>query len=154
MYKYFIFCLLCFLGACGEQNNNPATQQYMTAYVNGELWQATTFRAAIRNGVLTIAGQTATQEKIQIILVGTTPSEYQFSNITESRATYQPGMVAPADLYSTKENINAGGRASISYIDLTSKLVSGSFEFVSYQVGGVNVRTISRGMFWNVPIGE
>ena len=148
-----LLVVLLTVTACSEDLvfNNPA----FIGYNDGELWEATTYRANVDgSGNLTITGIRGL-ETIILKTNDTAETLYLLGNTTSS-ATYENEF---GDFYSTNnvpdpdlQVYPADGKINISEFNIIERTVSGTFAFNVYDSSGTQTENFNKGYFYNVPI--
>ena len=153
--KKIIYLLICTLGltSCSDDLvfNSPA----FLGYNNGELWEATTFRANVDTfGDLVITG-IRNESIINLKTDNTVEGVYQLGN-TVSSAVYQNDFGLA---YTTNNVPNpevqiypSEGEIVITEFNLIERTVSGTFNFNGFDSTGFMSENFNRGYFYNIPI--
>lgn len=163
MKKSKISLLILFIGwifsACKKEysvENANVTTANFTAVINGIHWAATpaTEGATLLQGMLNITGISADSEEISITLTDTVPGVHTLSPQTSSLAVL--GFIDSS--YKTNfstgqgtDSTQAGGEVDLTAINTLTKTVSGTFSFKVYRSSDGARRTVTSGIFSNIP---
>jgi hypothetical protein len=150
------------LGSCTKEFSyeNPALNQSGSgnfyATIDGEPWQADSLQMAIvaDSGIVTITGISKTQDEISMVLPGFQKGVYAVNGQSVGFALFTSLQVTAADLYLTNTSTDAskaGGTVSLTTIDTVNKTISGTFQFNLYQETNMTTKTVTGGVFNNIP---
>jgi hypothetical protein len=136
-----------------EQGTTPVVpgSGNFTATINGTAWSADSLQlAVVASGVLNITGLAKTGEQISIILSS-------FKTGTYTLNTTSPGYALYINLNDTQNNVYlsnvsvTSGTVVITAIDTIAKVISGTFSFTVTDPVSNATKTITNGVFNNVP---
>lgn len=164
MKKQLIYIVLLLAGwsvsSCKKEtsiensNNNPSAN--FTAMVDGVRWSAslTDEGATILQGMINITGISADSQEITMTLTDTATGTYTLSPRTTSLAAYGNVDSSSAAVFSTSQGTDsaqAGGEVTVTQIDKVNKTISGTFAFKVYRSSDGQQRTITSGVFNQIP---
>lgn len=158
-----IFLLLLFAGltfsACKKEysiENATVTTASFTAVIDGKPWAATraTEGATLLQGMLNVTGISADSQEISITLTDTSLGVHTLSPQTSSLAVFGFIDSAYTTNFSTSQGADAtqsGGQVDLTEISTLNHTVSGTFSFTVYRSSDHTQRTITTGVFKNIP---
>lgn len=130
-----------------DSNGNPVYK--MNATIDGQQWTAPLPMAVLSNGVLVVTGSSLTGEIIALTINGDVAKSYTQSLLPvkmECGASYKASLAATtADAF-----ISTMGIVTLTKVDATNKLVSGTFEFTLANTTAVTLKQITKGTFNDV----
>ena len=131
-----------------NNSNNNTSQPAMSGSIDGVAWTAQQMGAQISNGILGIAGTALQQPSITITIKAFTEGTYILNQGSDAVAAVVDGNVA----YTTNSDPEAGGTVTITTINKTDSVMSGTFEFKVYGfVGSKGFKEVTNGVFTNIP---
>jgi Family of unknown function (DUF6252) len=163
MQKSAIFFVMLFSGwifsSCKKETsieNAGNANANFTAVINGVEWSAakTSEGATLLQGMLNITGISADSEEISITLTDTTLGLHTLSPQTTSLAAYGSIDSSSGATFSTSQGTDstqAGGEVTLTAINTLNNTVSGTFSFTVYRTSDGTQRTITSGVFTNIP---
>lgn len=160
--KKYIFLVVTLIGlgitSCKKEysieNSSAATN--FTAVINGVQWNALRSEegATLSGGMLNITGIASDSEEISITLTDTALGVYSLSPTSTSLAAYGWVDSASTATFSTSQgadSIQSGGIVTLTQINQASGTVSGTFSFTVYRSSDGGQRSITSGVFTNIP---
>lgn len=143
-----LICIALFtvsLASCSKDGSSSSTK--MSALIDGKTWDSSIRVSLLQNGIFTITGTSLTGEIIAITINGSTTGTYTLSVLpvsTQCAATYKASATASSsDIYAS-----VSGKVVLTKVDLTSKLISGTFEFTMTLPSSLtSVKSITQGQF-------
>lgn len=140
----------------GSNGNNVPFTGTFQVNIDGDLWIADNAAANIIDGVTNITGFKGSNGEAVIITLQTDQvGTYQFGPINGefmlNGGAYNPG--GGANAFVTDVN-TPNGTVTISSIDTTNKLISGSFSFDALEFVNNTTKVLSGGVFTNVPYSD
>jgi len=163
MNRTTIFLLLLSTGllfsACKKEysiENATITTADFTAVIDGRAWAATraTEGATLLQGMLNVTGISVDSEEISITLTDTSLGVHTLSPATSSLAVLGYIDSAYTTNFSTSQGADAtqsGGQVDLTEISTLNHTVSGTFSFTVYRTSDHTQRTITTGVFKNIP---
>ena len=163
MKKQLIYILLLVAGwgvsSCKKELSieNAGTQSTanFTALVNGVQWSAvpTQEGATILQGMINITGISADSEEITMTITDTALGTYILTPRTASLAAYGNVDSSGVAVFSTSQgdSSQAGGEVTVTAIDRVAQTISGTFSFKVYRSSDDQQRTITSGVFNQIP---
>lgn len=136
-------CLVLFVITLNSCNKDSSAPTKMSCTINGTTWTPDARLTVLSGGYFTITATTASLSQsasLVIVIHGTTIGTYTFNPLqaqTQCEVTYTPSLLSPTDTY-----LGATGSVKLTKVDQTSKLISGTFQFVL-----TNGTIISQGLF-------
>jgi hypothetical protein len=153
-----------FLGAWGifscrketSIENGAGQTANFTALVNGVRWSASATEegATILQGMINITGISADSQEVTITLTDTSVGAYTLNPATTSLAAYGSIDSSSQSVFSTAQGADstqAGGQVTVTDIDKINKTISGTFAFKVYRSSDGQQRTITSGVFNQIP---
>jgi hypothetical protein len=110
--------------------------------------------ATLAGGMLNITGISSDSEEISITLTDTALGVYSLSPTSTSLAAYGYVDSASKATFSTSQgadSVQSGGIVTLTQINQTSGTVSGTFSFIVYRSSDGQQRSITSGVFTNIP---
>jgi len=142
-----VICVVFLASSCKKDSNGNSANS-MSASIGGTQWSALIPAGVLSNGVLVITGTSLTGQSIIVTVYGQTAGTYNLSVIppkAECLGTYKATLTATSeDTY-----VSTTGSVILTKVDLTNKLVSGTFEFTAANSTLV-VKQITAGTFTDV----
>jgi hypothetical protein len=162
--KKAIFYALLVLGCCWAtgckketsiENGSTAGGNF-TAVINGVPWAAAAGlqQATITLGLINISGVSVNNQEISISITGTGTGAYVLNAQSPSLAAYANLDSTNLGAFTTSQNSDstkAGGTVTITDIDTVHQTVTGTFSFNVYRSADGQERTITTGIFDQVP---
>ncbi len=160
MIKIKKLLVLAFLGSfiiasCSKQDTNPSTSTTTasancTCLVNGTKWAAVA-HGTIMQGMMNVTGiQASDGQTITITMTGTSAGQYSLNGGLNA-AAYKPDSGANTLGFTTGVNAQAVGTVNVTSIDTVKKTMTGTFSFVVERPTDNATKTITSGVFTNVP---
>jgi hypothetical protein len=132
---------------------SPVGSAEFKAKINGALFVAVLTGAAIReDSVISIAAESIDRQMIVFAVKDSGVHEYTLA--MKSVFNYGGYTDAASIAFASNEGINpgdSGGTLSITSIDRTNKLISGTFNFKAFHQDNRTQRSITEGVFNNIP---
>jgi Family of unknown function (DUF6252) len=162
MKKTYLFLIVAFVGlgisSCKKETSiesGPPTSNF-TALINGVQWTSAkaTEGATLVQGMLNITGISADSQEVSITLTDTALGVYNLSPTSSSLAVYGYVDSSSATTYSTGLGANStqsGGTVTLTAVNRVTNTVSGIFAFNVYRSLDGQQRTITSGVFNNIP---
>ena len=155
---YLLIAVILSLASCTkevseEHGTGPITpgSGNFTATINETAWTADSLQLAlIGNGVVSISGLAKTGEQISMILPSFKTGTYTVNSTSSGYSLYVNLNDAQGNVYLSNVG-SSGGSVTISSIDSVNKVMSGTFSFTVTNSVDQSVKTISGGIFNNVP---
>lgn len=162
MKKTYSFLIIALIGwgisACKKETSieNGSSTANFTALINGVQWTSarTTEGATLLQGMLNITGISADSQEISITLTDTALGKYTLSPTTSSLAAYGYVDSSSAATFSTSQGADStqsGGTVTLTQVNRTNNTVSGTFSFTVYRGSDGQQRSITSGIFNNIP---
>ena len=164
MKKQFFFIVLLLAGwgfsSCKkelsiENAGSQTANANFTAQVNGVHWAASPTRegATILQGMINITGISADSEEVTMTLTDTAIGTYVLGPQTTSLAAYGNIDSASTAVFSTSQgdSAQAGGEVTVTQIDKVNQTISGTFAFKVFRSSDGQLRTITSGVFNQIP---
>ncbi len=149
---------LCIFISCQKKFEDPniispVGSAQFTAKINGALFVAVLTGAAIReDSVISIAAET--NDRQMIVFAVKDSGVHIYTLAMKSIFNFGGYTDATSIAFGSNEGINpgdSGGILAITSIDRTNKLMSGTFTFKAFHQDNRTQRTISEGVFNNIP---
>lgn len=145
---YFLIGVSTLFISCNKDDESETpTGPVMTANIDGTAWAATQMDCIVIGGKPVITGGKPQDASIVMSLdsfeVGTTQLTQDESNAG--------ALITATVTYITNASPDAGGSVTISTINSSDSIVSGSFDFKVYSPDKKGFVTISNGVFNNIP---
>lgn len=163
MKKAIIYTLLLvggwFISSCRKEysiENGNAQMANFVAEIDGVHWQSavSTEQVTMIQGLINITGISVDNLEISMTLSGTGPGVYTLNQRSASLATYANIDSSFVYAYTTNEapdTAQAGGVVDITSIDSVDQTMSGTFSFNVYRSVDGGQRSITQGVFTNLP---
>ena len=145
-----------------ENGNMPGgTQGQVTgdfrAKIDGEQWIANKASAASRmNGLISLMGLSSQGKQVIITLTDSGAKTYTLNSNSLHFAAYVDSTDANRNAYTTNQSNQdslAGGKVTITRIDVVNKTISGNFIFKVYRMQDGKKKTFTEGTFNNISYG-
>jgi len=149
---------LCIFISCQKKFEDPniispASAAEFKAKINGALFIAVLTGAAIReDSVISIAAES--NDKQMIVFAVKDSGVHVYTLAMKSVFNFGGYTDATSIAFGSNEGINpgdSGGTLTITSIDRTNKLMSGTFNFKAFHQDNKTQRTITEGVFNNIP---
>ncbi len=130
-----------------DSNGNPVYK--MNATIDGKQWSAPMPIGVLSNGVFIVTGSSLTGETVAITVKGDVAKTYTQSLLPvkmECGASYKASLTATT----TDAFISTMGTVTLTKVDATNKLVSGTFEFTFANTTATSLKKITQGTFNDV----
>jgi len=114
--------------------NNPGTENVFSMKIDGNDWTPDNVRIRLINDILSIQGQTNTQEALTITVDNQTTGTYTFELGSAHSASYLPDPAEAA--YMTGISALSTGTIEVTKLDATNKKLSATFQFNGYRTDG------------------
>jgi len=132
----------------------------MSCFTKEAKWEAKTYYATVFNNMLTFYGVGEKNDTIEInVLLNDNDTYYEFSQTGLNYGVYTNRAVDTIGYKSTKHFVPTveepgapAGNINFSDLDITNKLISGTFAFRVSKEGGSNQYPITEGKFVNLKI--
>ncbi len=158
---FLLIPLLVVLGSCTKEvskedsTHNSTNSGNFYATIDGKPWQGDSLQQAIVTaGIVTITGIGKTQEEMSIVLPALQTGVYAINSQSAGFALYTSLKEGVAELYLSNTSTDpskAGGTVSLTTIDTVNKTLSGTFQFKLYQESNTTTKTVTEGVFKNIP---
>ncbi|MEO6405731.1 MAG: DUF6252 family protein [Ferruginibacter sp.] len=153
----FIICAI-WISACQKEYNpfdSPitATQGDFTAKINGVSWVANVKAATRQGGVIVLYGNSSDKKSIVLRVADSGVHNYSLHTASQDNVgAYTDSAINP-NAFATNQWDIAGsyGNVNITSIDTARKTMSGTFSMRVYRMLDSLSRTITEGVFTNIP---
>lgn len=133
---------------------NPGVSGKYTAKIDGVQWSATlATEANLVSGKLSITGLSNDKTLVLLQLQGTTPGTYTLDPSADHYATLVYNQGAGPTYLSTSAT-TAGGTVELTKYDEATKKVSGTFTLKLFDATGSSSKTITAGVFEDIPLSK
>lgn len=161
--KLLAFFVIVFSSACSKSdsddtapsNSNPSTTSLMTAMVNSVSWASLNARAAgtIISGVSNVSGVASDSSFItitinQVVAAGDT-IDLGFGQSNAGAYSLNTNGSIPA--WTSNSNTGCYGVLIVTSLNMTTKLMSGTFSFKAWRGTDNTFKEITAGVFTNMP---
>ena len=161
----FVLIVLCpalLLSSCqkevdgGVDNNTPpAVSGDFRAKIDGTQWVANSATGASRvSGFISVVGRSTDKKYVSIHLLDSGVHNYTLDANSFNVASYIDSNLANTFNFSSNQGVNpgdAGGVVNVTSIDATKKTISGNFSFKVFRQFDNQQRTLTEGVFTNIP---
>ncbi|MCK9254611.1 MAG: hypothetical protein GX793_05640 [Bacteroidales bacterium] len=147
----FILIILIFTYSCKTNGGDTTTKPSMFCLVNSINWRSPEPKAVLSENSIKIYGTSANGQTIILNVGSDKVGEYSTNELTGTYAEFIPNTSSSSSKYSTSDNENAYGNIKVSSINEEAKTMSGSFSFKAYRNTDNSFKTISEGVFSNIP---
>ena len=163
MKKAIFYALLvlgcCWLSSCKKETsieNGSTASGNFTAVVNGVPWAAAAGQeqATITQGLINITGVSVNSDEISISITSSATGSYVLNAQSPSLAAYANLDSTNLGAFTTSQSSDttkAGGTVTVTNIDTVHQTVTGTFSFKVYRSGDGQERTITTGVFDQIP---
>jgi hypothetical protein len=130
------------LGSCTKDSDTLNNK--LSAKIGSKNWNAAIRLTNLTNDVFVITGTSTTGEVLVITILGKNPDLYEFSLTSQKcNATYKKSaLTADNDIYTS-----VSGKVNLTKVDMTTKKISGTFEFTLTKTSLTDYLTVSSGSF-------
>jgi Family of unknown function (DUF6252) len=137
MKKTLIFIVLAVtvvFSACNKDGDgslpsliNPYAS--MSASISGYSWSATTRVSVHFNNKFIVTGTSIDGKVVEVSIFGDSPGTYELNPLQS--LTQMQGLWKPDGTTSGQNYVSVRGTATLTEVDTTNKMISGTFEFVA-----------------------
>ncbi len=147
----FFVIALVFSFSCKNSGGKQDSKPTMFCLVNSSNWRTPDSKAILTENTIKVYGTSPNGQTIILNVLSSKVGEYALSSISGHNAEFIPNTSSGSSKYSTLVNSNSTGTIKISSINEETKTMSGSFFFTAYRENDNSSRTITDGVFSNVP---
>lgn len=121
----------------------------MSAIIDGESWSATQMGFSIVEGSTIITGLNDQLPHISITLDGLSEETFILEDDPSSAI-----LISEIVTFSTLSYPEAGGTLTVTSINTTDSLISGTFDFIAVNFSNKNIVSVTDGVFKNIPVSD